>query len=103
MRKRIQASVQSSNQIKIVVRYFSRIAVLVTAALLFANPGFAVLGDYDGDCNVDQDDLLVDNALEKLADALRSKPGQDAVACWTEFFGEYNGVEAKPPFDEPPV
>jgi GT2 family glycosyltransferase len=21
------------------------------------------------------------------------------VACWTEFFGDYEGVEAKPPFD----
>jgi hypothetical protein len=49
---------------------------------------------------VDQDDLLVEHALERMAGALRSNPAQDAVACWTEFFGEYNGVEAKPPFDE---
>ena len=48
---------------------------------------------------VDQDDLLVDDALEGFADALRSNPRCDAIAGWTAFFGEYVGIEAKPPFD----
>jgi GT2 family glycosyltransferase len=48
---------------------------------------------------VDQDDLLVDTAMELLVTALRSNPENAAVACWTEFFGEYNAIEAKPPFD----
>jgi GT2 family glycosyltransferase len=48
---------------------------------------------------VDQDDLLTGTALEKMAEALRSNPDRAAIACWTEFFGDYNGIEAKPPFD----
>ncbi|MFV1989002.1 MAG: glycosyltransferase family A protein [Gemmatimonadota bacterium] len=48
---------------------------------------------------VDQDDVLADDALECLAQALRSNPECDAVAGWTAFFGEYEGIEAKPPFD----
>jgi glycosyltransferase involved in cell wall biosynthesis len=48
---------------------------------------------------VDQDDLLDARALEFLGKALRSNPDHAAIACWTEFFGEYNAIEAKPPFD----
>jgi GT2 family glycosyltransferase len=48
---------------------------------------------------VDQDDLLTDNTLKWMSVALQSNPRIDAVACWTEFFGQYNGIEAKPPFD----
>ncbi|MFV1999977.1 MAG: glycosyltransferase family 2 protein [Acidimicrobiia bacterium] len=48
---------------------------------------------------VDQDDLLAEHALERMSSALRSNPEHAAVACWTEFFGDYNGIEAKPPFD----
>jgi glycosyltransferase involved in cell wall biosynthesis len=48
---------------------------------------------------VDQDDLLMEHTLERMSAALQSNPTQDGVACWTEFFGEYNGIEAKPPFD----
>lgn len=48
---------------------------------------------------VDQDDLLAERALELMAAALRSNPQHSGVACWTEFFGDYEGIEAKPPFD----
>ena len=48
---------------------------------------------------VDQDDLLANDALEFFARALRSNPECDAIAGWTAFFGEYEGIEAKPPFD----
>jgi len=48
---------------------------------------------------VDADDVLDATFIEKTATALRANPGLDAVATWTEFFGAYCGVEAKPPFD----
>ena len=48
---------------------------------------------------VDADDVLDSTFIEKTATALRANPGLDAVATWTEFFGKYCGVEAKPPFD----
>ena len=48
---------------------------------------------------VDADDVLHPTFVEKTATALRANPGIDAVATWTEFFGSYSGVEAKPPFD----
>lgn len=48
---------------------------------------------------VDQDDLLAEDALESFVGALRSNPECDAIAGWTAFFGEYEGIEAKPPFD----
>jgi GT2 family glycosyltransferase len=71
-----------------------------------ANRGVCVarnrlLDELEGDAIllVDQDDLLTDTALEKMAEALRSNPGRAAIACWTEFFGDYKGIEAKPPFD----
>jgi len=61
-------------------------------AMLDAMTGDAVL-------LIDQDDVLDTRALELLADALRSNPRHAVVASWTEFFGEYNAIEAKPPFD----
>jgi GT2 family glycosyltransferase len=48
---------------------------------------------------VDSDDVLDATFIEKTALALRANPGIDVVATWTEFFGDYTGVEAKPPFD----
>lgn len=48
---------------------------------------------------VDQDDELRPTCIETTARALRSDRSLAAVAVWTEFFGEYHAVEAKPPFD----
>ncbi|MBW3579028.1 MAG: glycosyltransferase family 2 protein [Actinobacteria bacterium] len=48
---------------------------------------------------VDQDDELRPTFLSRCAEALRANPDMTAVATWTEFFGAYAGVEAKPPFD----
>ena len=48
---------------------------------------------------VDSDDLLQPEFIEATADALRADHRLTAVATWTEFFGGYAGVEAKPPFD----
>jgi GT2 family glycosyltransferase len=48
---------------------------------------------------VDSDDKLAPTFIEECAEALRANPGWTAVATWTEFFGAYEGVEAKPPFD----
>lgn len=48
---------------------------------------------------VDSDDILEPGFVEKAAYLLRSRPDLDAVATWTEFFGAYDGIEGKPPFD----
>ena len=48
---------------------------------------------------VDADDELEPSFIAVCADALRANPDLWAVATWTEFFGDYNGIEAKPPFD----
>jgi GT2 family glycosyltransferase len=48
---------------------------------------------------VDQDDVLEPDFVSATANALRSDSGLAAVATWTEFFGDYSAVEAKPPFD----
>lgn len=48
---------------------------------------------------VDQDDVAAPEFIERTAEALRQDASLWAVATWTEFFGEYNGIEAKPPFD----
>ncbi|MDP9021904.1 MAG: glycosyltransferase family 2 protein, partial [Actinomycetota bacterium] len=48
---------------------------------------------------IDQDDELRPTFLSRCAEALRANPDVTAVATWTEFFGAYAGVEAKPPFD----
>lgn len=48
---------------------------------------------------VDADDALAPTFIEQTAGALRANPGLDAIATWTEFFGDYAGVEGKPPFD----
>ncbi|HSJ70577.1 MAG TPA: glycosyltransferase family A protein [Acidimicrobiia bacterium] len=48
---------------------------------------------------VDQDDELHPSFIEATSRALRHNEGLTAVAVWTEFFGEYSAIEAKPPFD----
>jgi hypothetical protein len=48
---------------------------------------------------VDADDVLEPTFLRQTADALRANPDLSAVATWTRFFGTYEAVEAKPPFD----
>jgi GT2 family glycosyltransferase len=48
---------------------------------------------------VDQDDILAPEFIEKTSEAMRYDDSLWAVAVWNEFFGEYEGIEAKPPFD----
>lgn len=48
---------------------------------------------------VDQDDVLDPRFISRTATTLRQDPSLRAVASWTEFFGDYAGIEAKPPFD----
>ena len=48
---------------------------------------------------VDSDDLLLPTFLSSCAATLGTSPDIWAVATWTEFFGAYEAVEAKPPFD----
>lgn len=48
---------------------------------------------------VDQDDELDPDFLAACAGKLRGRPDLTAVATWTEFFGAYQGIEAKPAFD----
>ncbi len=48
---------------------------------------------------VDADDVLRPQFVERCATALRADSRLVAVATWTEFFGAYEAVEAKPPFD----
>lgn len=48
---------------------------------------------------LDADDVLEPEFIERTAAALRSNDRLWAVATWTRFFGEYDGIEAKPPFD----
>ena len=47
---------------------------------------------------VDSDDILMPSFIERCANVLRSRSDLWAVATWTEFFGAYEGIEAKPPF-----
>jgi GT2 family glycosyltransferase len=48
---------------------------------------------------VDHDDVLDPDFIRLTSQALRQDESLWAVAAWTEFFGDYEGVEAKPPFD----
>ncbi len=48
---------------------------------------------------IDQDDVLEVDFIQRTAEALRQDNSLWAVAAWTEFFGDYEGIEAKPPFD----
>lgn len=48
---------------------------------------------------VDSDDVLEPAFLGRCAEMLRSDDRLMAVATWTRFFGAYEGIEAKPPFD----
>ena len=49
---------------------------------------------------VDQDDTLDTDFIRTTAQALRNDRSLWAAATWTEFFGDYQGIEAKPPFDQ---
>jgi len=57
--------------------------------------------EMEGDCllMVDSDDVLLPTFLSRCAEVLRSHDDIWAVATWTEFFGAYEAIEAKPPFD----
>ncbi len=61
----------------------------------------AMIEAFTGDAFVlvDSDDVLHPDFIEACRNVLRSRPEVVAVATWTEFFGGYEGVEAKPPFD----
>ncbi len=48
---------------------------------------------------VDSDDVMEPELLARCAEMMRSDERLLAVATWTRFFGVYEGVEAKPPFD----
>jgi GT2 family glycosyltransferase len=48
---------------------------------------------------VDSDDVLHPKFIERCAEVLRGRGDVWAVATWTEFFGDYEAIEAKPPFD----
>lgn len=48
---------------------------------------------------LDQDDVLEPDFVAACAVGLRRDERLWAVATWTRFFGGYQGVEAKPPFD----
>jgi GT2 family glycosyltransferase len=48
---------------------------------------------------VDQDDVMRPTFIERTGNAMRRDPAALAVATWTEFFGAYEAIEAKPPFD----
>lgn len=47
---------------------------------------------------LDQDDVLAPTLLEQTTTMLQQDEALWAVASWTEFFGAYEGIEAKPPF-----
>lgn len=48
---------------------------------------------------VDSDDVLEPEFLSRCREMLRADGRLMAVATWTRFFGAYEGIEAKPPFD----
>ena len=48
---------------------------------------------------IDSDDYWEPDFLERTSTMLRDDDSLWAVAVWTRFFGAYEGVEAKPPFD----
>ena len=48
---------------------------------------------------VDSDDLLLPTFLSSCAAMLGTSSDVWAAATWTKFFGAYEGIEAKPPFD----
>jgi GT2 family glycosyltransferase len=48
---------------------------------------------------VDSDDVLEPTFISTCAEVMRGSSDVWAVATWTEFFGEYEAIEAKPPFD----
>jgi GT2 family glycosyltransferase len=48
---------------------------------------------------IDSDDVLLPSFLSRCSETLNSDDRLWAAASWTEFFGAYEGIEAKPPFD----
>lgn len=48
---------------------------------------------------VDSDDIVDATFIGRCAEVMRGSSEVWAVATWTEFFGEYEAIEAKPPFD----
>jgi glycogen synthase len=48
---------------------------------------------------VDADDLIEPDFIARCAEMLRSDDRLWAVSTWTRFFGSYEAIEAKPPFD----
>lgn len=48
---------------------------------------------------VDADDVLAPSFIEACSRRLRADVSLTAVATWTEFFGGYEAIEPKPPFD----
>lgn len=48
---------------------------------------------------VDSDDLIRPTFLAKCVELMNRRHQLWGVATWTEFFGAYEGIEAKPPFD----
>jgi GT2 family glycosyltransferase len=62
----------------------------------------AALETFAGDSFVfvDSDDILLPDFLSRCSQVLRAREDVWAVATWTEFLGEYEAIEAKPPFDE---
>jgi len=61
----------------------------------------AALDQMNGDAFVfiDSDDILQPAFLSRCAQMMRASNDLWAVATWTEFFGDYQAIEAKPPFD----
>jgi GT2 family glycosyltransferase len=60
-----------------------------------------MMKDMEGDSFlfVDSDDHLLPAFLSRCATMLDTGDDLWAVATWTEFFGAYEAIEAKPPFD----
>ena len=62
----------------------------------------AALDQMNGDAFlfIDSDDILEPTFITRCAQMMRASSDLWAVATWTEFFGDYEAIEAKPPFDE---
>jgi GT2 family glycosyltransferase len=49
---------------------------------------------------IDSDDILQPTFISRCAAVMTAREDVWAVATWTEFFGSYEAIEAKPPFDD---
>jgi GT2 family glycosyltransferase len=83
---------QSCDERIVILRQANRGVCVARNTMLDAMRGDAFL-------LVDQDDVLDPSFIAATATALRADEGLAAAAAWTEFFGEYSAIEAKPPFD----